>query len=193
MSDLKPYRQGGPLSLPNILTFSRIAIIPLIIGLLFLDSALARWSAFGLYVAASLTDWLDGRLARARGEVSSLGRFLDPVADKLLVTAIIVMLVAARDLAGLQVIPAIVILCREILVSGLREYLAELQVPLPVSQLAKWKTAIQMIAIGLLLPGASLGAALPLAGLLLFWLAALLSILSGWNYLSRGLQYMWER
>ena len=190
MSSLDQSNKGVLTSLPNILTLGRIAAIPVVVGLLFLESDAARWSAFGLYAAACFTDWLDGKIARARGDVSPFGRFLDPIADKLLVTAIIVMLVAAGDLAGLQVIAAIIILCREMLVSGLREYLSQLQVPLPVSKLAKWKTTVQMVALGILLIGPAGPAELALLGILLFWIAAVLTVVTGWDYLSRGLRHL---
>ncbi|HLS69129.1 MAG TPA: CDP-diacylglycerol--glycerol-3-phosphate 3-phosphatidyltransferase [Kiloniellales bacterium] len=193
MSSLNQSDRDSLASLPNVLTLGRIAIIPLVVGLLFIDDTFARWSAFVLYAAACITDWLDGKIARERGVVSSFGRFLDPIADKLLVTAIIIMLVAREDLGGLHVIAAIIILCREILVSGLREFLAELQVPLPVSKLAKWKTTVQMIALGILLIGPAGPGELASLGLLLFWLAALLTIITGWDYLSRGLRHLLGR
>lgn len=190
MSSLDHSEKGGLTSLPNILTLGRIAAIPAIVALLFFDADAARWAAFGLYVAACATDWLDGKLARARGEVSPLGRFLDPIADKLLVAAIIVMLVAVGDLSGAAVLAAIIILCREILVSGLREFLAELQVPLPVSRLAKWKTTVQMVALALLLIGPAGPAEIAVLGVVLLWLAAALTLMTGWDYLSRGLRHI---
>ncbi len=192
MSSLDQSHRGGLTSLPNILTLGRIAVIPLVVGLLFLESPIARWAVFGVYALACVTDWLDGKIARARGEVSPLGRFLDPIADKLLVAAIILMLVAAGDLGGIHVIAAIIILCRELLVSGLREYLSVLQVPLPVSKLAKWKTTVQMVALGILLIGPAGPEELALAGILLFWLATVLTVITGWDYLARGLRYMLE-
>ncbi|MHA1599272.1 MAG: CDP-diacylglycerol--glycerol-3-phosphate 3-phosphatidyltransferase, partial [Alphaproteobacteria bacterium] len=143
--------------LPNILTLSRIAAIPVLVALLYFHSPVTRWAALLLFALAGLTDFLDGYLARNRGEVSNLGRFLDPIADKLLVSSVIVILVAIKQIEGLVVIPAIVIVCREILVSGLREYLAEIRVPLPVSRLAKWKTAIQIIALAFLIVGTEAG------------------------------------
>jgi len=190
MSSLNQSDKGSVTSLPNLLTLGRIAVIPLVVGLLFIEAAEARWGAFLLYALACITDWLDGKIARERGVVSSLGRFLDPIADKLLVTAIIIMLVAQGDLAGFHVIAAILILCREMLVSGLREYLSELQVPLPVSKLAKWKTTVQMVALGLLLLSPAVPPEIALLGLLLFWLAALLTVITGWDYLGRGLRHM---
>jgi len=179
-------------SLPNLLTLSRIAAIPVLVLLLYLNEPWLRWLACALYLVACVTDYLDGYLARHRAEVSALGRFLDPIADKLLVAAVLLMLVAMGAVTGLVVLPALVILCREILVSGLREYLAELKVPLPVSGLAKWKTAIQMIALGVLIVGEAGPAALPvqLIGEIGLWAAALLTLITGYDYLHRGLKHM---
>jgi cardiolipin synthase len=180
-------------SLPNLLTLSRICVIPLILALLFFPNPLTRWVALALFAFAGLTDFLDGYLARHRGEVSAFGRFLDPIADKLLVASVIVMLIAIDQLEGLIVIPAIVILCREILVSGLREYLAEIQVPLPVSRLAKWKTVLQMIALGFLVVGDSAGPAgwpVDAIGNTGLWIAAVLTLITGYDYLVRGLKHV---
>ena len=179
-------------SLPNLLTLARIAAIPLMVVLLYLEGATPRWIALGVFLAACVTDWLDGVLARRMNEVSPLGRFLDPIADKLLVAAILIMLVATGEIAGAAVVAALLILSREILVSGLREYLAELQVGMPVSKLAKWKTTVQMAALAVLLVAPALPGrpALLLTGELLLWLAALLTMVTGWDYLSRGLKHM---
>ncbi|HSR72056.1 MAG TPA: CDP-diacylglycerol--glycerol-3-phosphate 3-phosphatidyltransferase, partial [Kiloniellales bacterium] len=181
--------------LPNVLTLSRIAAIPVLVLLLYFHSPLTRWIALVLFVAAAITDYFDGYFARHRGEVSALGRFLDPIADKLLVASLIVILVAIRQIEGLVVIPAIVILCREILVSGLREYLAEIQVPLPVSRMAKWKTAIQMVALGVLIVGPEAGPDfLPMVwiGDTGLWIAALMTLVTGYDYLARGVEHMAE-
>ncbi len=180
-------------SLPNLLTLSRIFLIPVILALLFFPTPLTRWVALALFAFAGLTDFLDGYLARHRGEVSAFGRFLDPIADKLLVASVIVMLVAIDQLEGLIVVPAIVILCREILVSGLREYLAEIQVPLPVSRLAKWKTVLQMIALGFLIVGDSAAPAgwpVDAIGNTGLWIAAVLTLITGYDYLVRGLEHV---
>lgn len=179
-------------SLPNLLTLARIAVIPLVVALLYFEGPTAHWMALALFAVACITDYYDGMLARRRNEVSPLGRFLDPIADKLLVVAILIMLVASGTITGLAVVAALIILAREILVSGLREYLAELKVGMPVSKLAKWKTTVQMAALGMLLlapalPGLPL---LQLLGDLLLWLAALLTAITGWDYLSRGLKHM---
>jgi cardiolipin synthase len=181
------------INLPNLLTLSRICVIPVILGLLYFPNPLSRWIALILFTFAGLTDYLDGYLARHRGEVSPFGRFLDPIADKLLVASVIVMLVAIDQLKGLIVIPAIVILCREILVSGLREYLAEIQVPMPVSSLAKWKTVLQMIALGFLVVGDSAGPAgwpVDAIGNTGLWIAAVLTLITGYDYLVRGLKHV---
>src|SRR3954469_22563400 len=132
------------LNLPNLLTISRILVIPVVIALLLLPGAEARWTACALFSAAGITDWLDGHFARRWQQQSEIGRFLDPIADKLLVAATLFML-CAKDRLGVTdwaILPALVILSREILVSGLREYLAGLRIRVPVSALAKWKTAV---------------------------------------------------
>ena len=180
-------------NLPNLLTLSRIAAIPVLVVLLYFNDPLMRWICLGVFSVAGATDYFDGYLARHRNEVSPMGRFLDPIADKLLVVSVIVMLIAIQQVEGLVVIAALVILCREIMVSGLREFLAEIKVPLPVSKLAKWKTAIQMIALGFLIVGQDAGPAiLPMeiigdAGL---WIAAVLTLVTGYDYLARGLEHM---
>ncbi len=183
-------------SLPNLLTLSRIFAVPLLVLLMWDAAGWLAWSlAFALFCVAGATDYLDGYLARARGAVSRLGIFLDPIADKIMVAATIVMLVHSGIVHGLAVIPALVILLREITVSGLREFLAGLQVSLPVSALAKWKTAFQMIALGsLILAGASARYApwLPAreVGLACLWLAAALTLITGYDYLRVGLKHM---
>ncbi|MGF1608250.1 MAG: CDP-diacylglycerol--glycerol-3-phosphate 3-phosphatidyltransferase [Kiloniellales bacterium] len=179
-------------SLPNLLTLSRIIVIPPLVVLLYVEWPWARWIALLLYVGACVTDYLDGYLARHWEQVSGLGRFLDPIADKLLVAAVLMMLVANGTVLDLNILPALVILCREILVSGLREYLAEIRVPMPVSRLAKWKTMIQMVALGVLVVGASGPADIPVTevGIVGLWIAALLTFITGYDYLHRGLQHM---
>ncbi len=179
-------------NLPNLLTLFRIVVIPLLVAAFFLDFPVANWVTFGLFAAASITDYFDGYLARAWNQVSPLGRFLDPVADKLLVSSAILMLVAMEQINGLAVIAAVIILCREILVSGLREFLAELRVSLPTSKLAKWKTTVQMFALGFLMVGPASPSAIPSAeiGFYALWLAALLTIITGYDYLRVGLKHM---
>ena len=145
-----------------------------------------------LFTAAAVTDWLDGHMARRWQQQSEIGRFLDPIADKLLVSATLLMLTAFGRLSAEAILPALVILCREILVSGLREYLAGLRVGMPVSRLAKWKTFIQMVAIGFLIVGDAgppfLSA--PAIGESLLWVAALLTLVTGYDYLVAGLRHI---
>ncbi len=188
----RPVRANTLTSLPNLLTLSRIAAIPVIVVLLYFEGPMTRWIACLVFIAAGVTDYLDGYLARNRAEVSSIGRFLDPIADKLLVAAVLLMLVANGSIIGLVVLPALIILCREILVSGLREYLAEISVPMPVSKLAKWKTGIQMVALGVLIVGDAGPPAIPvqMIGELGLWAAALLTLVTGYDYLRRGLKHL---
>lgn len=179
-------------SLPNLLTLSRIVVIPLVVATFYLDGADPRWVACGLFVAAAVTDWFDGHLARSRNQESNLGRFLDPIADKLLVGSVLFMLAAFHRLSLLSMLPALVILMREILVSGLREFLAEVRVGMPVTRLAKWKTGLQMVALPVLLVGDAGPAVLHarLLGEVCLWVAALLTLVTGWDYLRAGLEHM---
>ncbi len=183
-------------NLPNILTVSRIAAVPLLVALVAWRESSTDVAACALFVAAAVTDWLDGRIARWQHSQSALGRMLDPIADKLLVGATLMVLAGMGRLPSSGLYPAIVILCREILVSGLREYLAGLAVGLPVTRLAKWKTGLQMAALGLLIAGDDgariLGLGwLPvgLIGLVLLWAAAILTLVTGWDYLMAGLRH----
>ena len=184
------------LTLPNILTMSRVAVIPVFVALFFLETSTGQWIACGLFALAAITDFFDGYLARARGQMSAFGTFLDPVADKLLVASALLMMVGFDQISGLVIIPAVVILCREILVSGLREYLAGFAASLPVSRLAKWKTTMQMIAIGFLIVGESahpaISADIPvrLIGEAGLWLAAVVTLITGFDYLRTGLRHM---
>jgi cardiolipin synthase (CMP-forming) len=185
-------------NLPNLLTYARIAAVPMVVFCFFVEGRLhgsdvARWWALGIFIAASITDWLDGYLARIWQQTSTIGRMLDPIADKLLVAAALLLLAADGTIAGWSTWAAIVILCREILVSGLREYLAELKVSVPVTRLAKWKTAIQMVAIGFLLAGPAADAIFPFvtkAGIALIWLAALVTLYTGYDYFRAGLRHI---
>ncbi len=183
--------------LPNVLTLSRIAAIPVLVLLVAIGAAWADLAAATLFALAAITDYFDGRLARERLQLSDLGRMLDPIADKLLVGATLMALVGFGHLPGWGIYPAIVIMLREILVSGLREYLAEIRIGLPVSRLAKWKTGVQMVALGLLLLGGEGGhllglGRLPMAwiGATLLWLAAALTLVTGWDYLVAGLRHV---
>jgi cardiolipin synthase len=180
--------------LPNLLTLSRIAVIPLMVATFYLPDGYSQWLACGLFAAAGMTDYLDGHFARRWQQQSEIGRFLDPIADKLLVGAALFMLAAFVRISHSAILPALVILSREILVSGLREYLAGLRVRVPVSRLAKWKTGIQMTAIGFLLVGDAGPAILPVQdiGEVLLWVAALLTLVTGYDYLHAGLPHMTE-
>jgi cardiolipin synthase len=184
-------------SLPNLLTLSRIAAIPVLVALVALHTPGADLAACILFAVAGFTDYLDGRIARSQKLQSDLGRMLDPIADKLLVGATLMVLAGMGRLTALGLYPAIVIMCREILVSGLREYLAGLSVGLPVTRLAKWKTGLQMAALGTLLAGDSGAARLGLAwlpvssiGEAMLWVAAGLTLYTGWDYLTAGLHHV---
>ncbi len=179
-------------NLPNMLTLSRIVAIPLVVACFWLDRGWAQWLSMILFVIAAVTDWFDGYFARRYHQISRFGRFLDPIADKLLVAAALVMLVDSGTLRGLNVLAALIILAREILVSGLREFLAELRVGLPVSQLAKWKTGAQMVAIAALLVGDAASPLVPQVGIVLIWVAAALTLITGYDYLRTGLRHMAE-
>lgn len=174
--------------LPNWLTYLRIIAIPLVFLTFFIRGDMGYVLTASLFALASVTDWLDGYLARLWEAQSSIGRFLDPIADKLLVATCLLLLVSEHR-AGL--VPSIAIVCREILVSGLREFLAEIRVSVPVSRLAKWKTGVQMVAIFLLLlgPASPLGD-VALLGDLLLWLAAALTLFTGYAYLKTGWKHM---
>jgi len=182
--------------LPNVLTLSRIAAIPLLVILVALHDPAADLAACVLFSAAAITDYFDGKLARARRQQSDLGQMLDPIADKLLVGAALMMLVGQNRLSPLGLYPAIVIMLREILVSGLREYLARIRIGLPVTRLAKWKTGFQMGALGTLLAGDTSAAWLHLRflpvstiGEVMLWAAAALTLITGWDYLTAGLRH----
>ena len=185
------------LTLPNILTLSRIVAVPLLVALLWRPDPIEYALTFALYCLVGITDYFDGYVARARGAVSRLGIFLDPIADKIMVAAVIMMLASTRAhtdpvIHGLHIVPALVILIREIAVSGLREFLAGLQISVPVSALAKWKTTAQLFALGALI----LGGALPDLpwvhnfGIICLWIAAALTLVSGYDYLRTGLKHM---
>jgi cardiolipin synthase (CMP-forming) len=175
--------------IPNALTYSRIVVIPIFIAVFYWDRTIAPYLAGGLFLYASITDFLDGYFARAWKATSSIGRFLDPIADKLLVATALVMLVKE---GRADVLPAIAIVCREILVSGLREFLAEIRISVPVSQLAKFKTTAQLIAIFLLLisPAMPTWLHVEILGDGLLWVAALLTLLTGYIYLKTGIVHL---
>jgi CDP-diacylglycerol--glycerol-3-phosphate 3-phosphatidyltransferase/cardiolipin synthase len=181
------------IAIPNMLTYARIAAVPaLVLCMLALDGDVRDWTAVSIFVAAGITDWLDGYLARIWAQQSSLGRMLDPIADKLLVGGALLMLVEDRLIDGISVIPAVVILSREILVSGLRDFLASLNVQVHVTWLAKCKTAAQMVAIAILLAGAAADRLIPglsTMGVALLWGAAILTMWTGFDYLRAAVRH----
>ena len=184
------------LNIPNVLTVSRIIAIPVVLLFIYWGGESGNWLALAVYTYACITDFFDGYLARAWHQQSAFGRFLDPIADKLLVAGVLFMLVGVESVAGVHILPAAVILSREILVSGLREFLAEARVGLPVSLLAKWKTTIQMLALGFLIVGhvgPDFGFAttwqIGAAGL---WVAAVITLVTGYDYLRAGLKHIAE-
>jgi cardiolipin synthase (CMP-forming) len=189
-----------PLALPNLLTYSRIAAVPVVVGCMYAQSIgggplWLRWIALFIFIAAGVTDFLDGYYARMWDQQSAFGRMLDPIADKLLVASCLLMLAADETIRGWSLWAAIVILCREILVSGLREYLAALRVSVPVSQLAKWKTTVQLVAIGFLIAGEAGEVILPqttLIGLVLLWISAIFTLYTGWDYFRAGIHHLIE-
>ncbi len=179
--------------LPNILTYARILAVPVVAGFLLWNTPALRWAALGIFLAAAVTDFLDGYLARIWKQQSSLGRMLDPIADKLLVAGVLLMLAANGTIHGPHLWAAMIILSREVLVSGLREFLGQLQVPVPVTWLAKWKTAIQLIAIGFLITGPAGETLLPhvtAIGLTGLWIAAGLTLYTGYDYFRAGLHHV---
>ncbi len=187
--------QSKALNLPNLLTYARIIMVPMVAGLVIWGGALAHWLALGIFIIAAITDFFDGWLARRWQLQSSLGRMLDPIADKLLVAAALLALVGDNTIEGAHLWAAIIILCREVLVSGLREYLAELRVSVPVTQLAKWKTTIQFIAMCFLIAGPAGDVVLPyntLIGLSLLWVAAGLTLYTGYDYFRAGVGHMMD-
>ena len=190
--------QKPTFNIPNLLTYARILAVPLVVLCFFVEGELsssdaARWTALGVFFVASLTDFLDGYLARIWKQTSNIGRMLDPIADKLLVASVLLLMAADGTIAGWSLWAAIIILCREILVSGLREYLAGLKVSVPVTQLAKWKTTIQLVAIGFLLAGPAgdklIGYATEI-GITLLWASAIITLYTGYDYFRAGLKHI---
>lgn len=180
-------------SLPNLLTYGRILAVPAVATCFYFPGYAARWTALAIFIVAAVTDFFDGYLARAWQQQSRLGQMLDPIADKLLVAVCLLMMAGDGTIGGWSMIAAIVILCREILVSGLREFLADLRVSVPVTKLAKWKTSVQLVAIALLLAGPAGEAVLPgttLAGLVALWIAAVLTLYTGYDYFRAGIGYL---
>lgn len=179
-------------SIPNLLTLCRIALIPIIMAAFYTDNHIGRWVATLAFISACFTDFLDGYVARLWSQTTRFGQILDPIADKLLVASTLLMLVGFGRIGTVSFLPAIIILCREILVSGLREFLSGIQVKMPVTKLAKWKTATQMGAISLLLIGdiSPFGVAVNLVGEGLLWIAAFLTLVTGYAYLKSSLRHL---
>jgi cardiolipin synthase (CMP-forming) len=191
----RPLTRSQPLSVPNLLTYARLVAVPTLAAVMFfLEGETARWLAVTIFVFAGVTDFLDGYIARAWSQQSPLGRMLDPIADKLLVGAALLLLVGNQTISGWSIWAALTILSREILVSGLREFLAELNATVAVSRLAKWKTTVQMVALAVLLAGDAAnglcGCDAVNLGLLLLWLAAMLTLYTGLDYFRAGLKYV---
>jgi cardiolipin synthase (CMP-forming) len=193
-------------ALPNLLTYGRIVAVPVLAGLLLwneraeeitgLGVMTARWLALGIYVVAAITDFFDGYLARRWQLQSSLGRMLDPIADKVLVAVVLLVLCGDQILRGGHVWAAIIILAREVLVSGLREYLGQLRMSVPVTQIAKWKTTVQLVAIGFLIAGPAGDAIVPLItwiGIIGLWIAAGLTLYTGYDYFRAGLRHVVDK
>ncbi len=179
--------------LPNILTISRIVLLPVLIGLFFIDERWAAWLALWIYIFCAVTDFLDGYFARRYGSTSNFGTFLDPISDKIMVVSVLMALAAFDRLDGIWIIPAIVILSREFLISGLREYLGPQNIKVPVSKLAKWKTGLQMTALGFLVIGDYGDTIVPdtlLIGQILLTIAAIITLITGWNYLKAGYKHI---
>jgi cardiolipin synthase len=221
---VNPHMPARLYALPNLLTYGRIAAVPVVVALMFSQSIMQgglwlRWVALAIFIIAGITDVLDGYFARTWDQQSLLGRMLDPIADKLLVASCLLMLAAEETIHGWSLLAAVIILCREILVSGLREFLAELRVSVPVTRLAKWKTTWQLVAVGFLIAGEAgdkflstilgreFSAQLPwtfggeptvyalnitLIGLVLLWVSAIVTLYTGWDYLRAGLHHLIE-
>ena len=197
-----PGRASRALSLPNILTYGRILAVPAIVACYMPETNLGRWLALAIFIAASVTDYLDGYLARLWHQQSAIGRMLDPIADKLLVATTLLLLASDNTVGEWSLIAAIIILVREVAVSGLREFLAEVRVSVPVSRLAKWKTTMQMVALAFLIAGPAgdmlfsgvqamgeLGI-VSYIGLLLLWISALFTLYTGYDYFRAGIRHI---
>ncbi|MBY0281651.1 MAG: CDP-diacylglycerol--glycerol-3-phosphate 3-phosphatidyltransferase [Alphaproteobacteria bacterium] len=178
-------------TIPNLLTLARIGLIPIMMGAFYTQSIVGRWVAALAFIVACFTDFLDGYVARIWSQTTKIGQFLDPVADKLLVASTLLMLAGFGRISHFTLMPAIIILCREIMVSGLREFLSELKVNMPVTAFAKWKTAIQMLAISLLLLGdtPTFGNPFLWVGEGMLWVAAVMTLISGLDYLRAGIKH----
>ena len=180
------------LNISNLLTIARIIVIPIIVICIYFKSPVYGWIAFVLFCLASATDYFDGYFARIRNEITNFGTFLDPIADKLLVAAVILILTSKKTIADWETIPALIILLREIAVSGLREYLAGIKVSVPVSRIGKLKTSIQLIALALLILAESQISVLPIIfiGKIALWVAGILTLYTGFDYLKSGKRHL---
>jgi len=178
-------------NISNILTLSRILVIPIIVLLIYMTGPLSGWIAFILFCLASITDYFDGYFARIRKEVSNLGTFLDPIADKLLVSAVILILTSKGIINNWETIPALIILLREIAVSGLREFLVGIKVSLPVSRISKFKTSLQLIALGILILSEGGISFVPILffGKIALWIAGILTLYTGYDYLKSSIKH----
>ena len=183
--------------IPNILTIGRIIIVPFFVVSFFLPGFYGEIIPFLLFILASFTDFLDGLLARLYKEESKLGELLDPIADKIIVSAALILLVMNGTIQNYEVIAAIIILTREILISGLREFLSDVQVKIPVSSLAKGKTFIQMLSIAILLTGETGNKIINFEsynaqtiGIVLLWLSAFLTLYTGYDYFRKGIEHV---
>jgi cardiolipin synthase len=187
--------QRHALSLPNLLTYGRLVGVPVVAGLILWGGDAARWTALALFIGAAITDFFDGYLARRWAQQSALGRMLDPIADKVLVAAVLLVLAADRTIDGAHLWAGIIILSREVLVSGLREFLAELRVSVPVTKVAKWKTTVQLVAIGFLIAGPAGDKIMPYVsdlGLAGLWIAAALTLYTGYDYFRAGIGHVMD-
>jgi cardiolipin synthase len=187
--------QRRALSLPNLLTYGRLVAVPVVAGLMLWGGDATRWAALALFIGAAITDFFDGYLARRWGQQSALGRMLDPIADKVLVAAVLLVLAADRTISGAHLWAGIIILSREVLVSGLREFLAELRVSVPVTKVAKWKTTVQLIAVGFLIAGPAGDKIFPYVsefGLFCLWIAAALTLYTGYDYFRAGIGHVMD-
>ena len=185
------------IKIPNILTIGRIIIVPFFVISFFLPGFYGEIIPFLLFILASFTDFLDGLLARLYKEESKLGELLDPIADKIIVSAALILLVMNGTIQNYEVIAAIIILTREILISGLREFLADVQIKIPVSNLAKSKTFIQMFSIAILLTGETGNKIINFedynaqtVGIILLWLSAFLTLYTGYDYVRKGIEHV---
>jgi len=203
---LRPSGSSQAFALPNLLTYFRLAAVPLLVIAFYLEGYVGRWLSLLIFLAACASDFFDGYLARVWRQTSAIGRLLDPIADKLLVVTSLALLASDRTIGGWSLLPALIIFNREIFVSGLREFLAELRVSVPVTRLAKWKTTMQMVAIGFLLLGPAGNRVFPsvtvttpvgivvgpvtFIGLTLLWISAIVTLYTGYDYFRAGLRHL---